>query len=162
MHSPRAAVADNRIGRPEQRMSIGEFGLSSAVYNRGHPSAPPSPDEGLRRPISAACRLNRSVTSWRADGNAPTSSSPGAHACRHRRSPAQSGRGFGPRAGSGAGVARREDHPIGIELQLQYLFHRQQAVAFVSRDEGADNASAGWVRPLIRRGPGHGWRTQPS
>ena len=49
-------------------------------------------------------------------------------------SAAQAGGGFGARAGAGAGVARREHDPVGIELEREDFFHGQQAVAFDARD----------------------------
>ena len=47
-----------------------------------------------------ACRRNRSVTSSRAEANAPTNSSPELRACQRRRKPPESGSGLGARTGA--------------------------------------------------------------
>ena len=42
------AVADDRVGRPEQRVGIGELGLARRRCSPAHPSAPSSPAAALR------------------------------------------------------------------------------------------------------------------
>ena len=47
--STTSPVADDGIGRPEQRMSIGEQGLARTRRSPDHPPGPPSPAAALRR-----------------------------------------------------------------------------------------------------------------
>ena len=47
---------------------------------------------------------------------------------------AEPGRCFGAGAGAGGGVARRQHHPVGIELERENLLHREKPVAFDAGD----------------------------
>ncbi len=80
----------------------------------------------------------------------------------------QTGEGLGIALVAGSGVAGRQHHPVGIELELRHLGSREQAVVLFElgcrgravgrgQDQGRFGLGlAGW--PRSRRPAGHGWQ----
>jgi hypothetical protein len=50
-------------------------------------------------------------------------------------------------ADSPLGIARRQERPVGVELQRKISSIVSETIPIGIRNAGADRASAGWVKP---------------
>src|SRR6266508_5616295 len=131
-----AAVTHDRVGRPEQWMGIAEHGLARSVgkarpvehRHRGLAQRLPARDPGIGGlpakeigyKLAGGRRAHRPVS----DQDCPRAGI--------KEGPPETGGRLCTGTGARSGVAGRQHHPVGIELECENLLHREQAVALRS------------------------------